>query len=202
MKTQPSHIYLRILPVILITPFIAAGCVNASRSSSPTASFIGDVATTSSTSENLPSGWGTYRNNEDHYSISYPSSSAVSIAHPTYAPGSTRLGWSPSAGDYVDIRVYDASGLSLGDWLKKGGGTPPDSESYFDAKDGQFVLGYYPAGGFVKASMESRQGVVYQLYFQAMSYGEQYPPFWQDMLKTFELLSPSVQVACTDASCN
>jgi hypothetical protein len=109
--------------------FVAAGCngpvtsnENTVRAGNRTPSqYSSDpardpIATTSSVNQsrvgqNLPSGWATYTNHEDHYLISYPAASDVLIGHTNDTPGFTTIRWQ-NWSDSVMIDIIAITGLT------------------------------------------------------------------------------------------
>ena len=65
------------------------------------------------TPTNLPSGWGTYINHEDHYSISYPGAAEISIGHGEDTSGLTKFTWGKFSKDSLEIENVAVSRMIL-----------------------------------------------------------------------------------------
>jgi hypothetical protein len=159
----------------------------------------------------LPAGWGTYINHEDHYTISYPGASYISIGHRADTSGLTTFSWSKFSHDSIEIENLPIEQMTLQHPL-----TPQQwinhqkqlSQSQFVTQKNLAINGL---SGFLALDSQTQTVTVllsspsdyssaYQLTFQAGSRDYEYPAFWQNMLQTFRLL-PADESICNGSSC-
>jgi hypothetical protein len=222
------------LALLLVVVCVAIVTITVSLQSRPLATVVAPaiLATTSSTggtsappplapasstdcsaaSIAVPSGWGLYTNDEDHYSIAYPSSSDATISHLDYRTGETHIGWSTSSKDTADISVQDSSDQDLtpaqliaaNERAALAGAAPDTTEQAVTPAGFQGILLFYKSGGFVEAEVYSTKhpdiSLVFDLVFQAPEFATSYPAFWNLMLNSLTL-SPFGGDGCDSRSC-
>jgi len=146
-------------------------------------------------------GWETYTNVEDGYSVQYPSLGDLAVKHDVPPAIATTLGW-VGVSDY-DIAisvfkpgtVFNPKSLSFREWLGWYAVQPPAAHDLI-LNGVTWAVDNEPAtqggGGLFTAYRQestSLSSTIYEVRFGCYSDGPTCPPpFWQNILSTFRIL--------------